>query len=157
MKKIKEFIENNKGLSILILLGILLLIIIGVILFQFLKEKNSSKYGARLDGIEEVKISSKKITNIENTIKENEIVEKTNIRIQGKIVYISITYKTDTDIDNAKELANDVLGEFDEDELKFYDFSCFLVELDDKNDETDEFKITGNKHHNFNEFTYIRS
>lgn len=157
MKKIKEFIKNNKGLSILILLGVLLLIVIGIILFQFLKEKNSSKYGARLDGIEDVKISKKKISDIENVIKENEIVEKVSIRIQGKIVYINITYKTDTDVDNAKELANNVLEEFDEGELKYYDYSCFLVELDDKNNETDEFRITGNKHYKFDEFTYIRS
>lgn len=157
MKKINEFIKNNKGLSILILLGVLFLIIISIILFQFLKEKNSNKYGTRLDGIEKVKISKKKMTDIENTIKENEIVEKTSIRIQGKIVYINITYKTDTDVDDAKELANNILDEFDEDELKFYDFSCFLVELDDKDDETDEFKITGNKYYKFDKFTYIRS
>ena len=69
MEKIKNFIKNNKGLSILILLGIILLIIITIILVEFMKEKNSSKYGTRLDGINKVKITEKKLNNIEKTIK----------------------------------------------------------------------------------------
>ena len=157
MEKIKDFIKNNKGLSMLILLGIILLIIIIIILVEFLKERGNSEYGTRLDGIDKVKISEKKLKEIENTIKENEQVEKTNIRIQGKIVYINITYKTDTELDTAKEIANSVLEEFEEEELKYYDFSCFLVEQDDKNEETEEFKVTGNKHNKLESFTYIKS
>ena len=157
MEKIKKFIENNKGLSILIILGIVLLIIITIILVEFMKETNSNKYGTRLDGINNVKISEKKLNSIEKTIKEKEEVVKTDIRVQGKIVYINITYKTDTELDSAKEIANGILEEFEEDELKYYDFSCFLIEEDDKDKETEEFKVTGNKHHKLEEFTYIKS
>ena len=57
MEKIKEFIKNNKGLSVLIVLGIILLIIITIILVEFLKERGNSEYGTRLDGINKVKIS----------------------------------------------------------------------------------------------------
>ena len=157
MEKIKEFIKNNKGLSVLIILGIILLIIITIILVDFMKEKNSSKYGTRLEGISKVKLSEKKLNNIEKTIKEKEEVVKTDIRVQGKIVYINITYKTDTELDSAKEIANGILEEFEEDELKYYDFSCFLIEEDDKDKETEEFKVTGNKHHKLDSFTYIKS
>ena len=157
MEKIKEFIKNNKGLSVLIVLGIILLIIITIILVEFLKERGNSEYGTRLDGINKVKITEKKLNSVEEKIKENEQVEKANARIQGKIVYINITYKTDTELDTAKEIANSILGEFEEDELNYYDFSCFLVEQDDKNEETEEFKVTGNKHHKLDSFTYIKS
>jgi hypothetical protein len=157
MEKIKEFIKNNKGLSVLIVLGIILLIIITIILVEFLKERGNSEYGTRLDGINKVKISEKKLNSVEKTIKENEQVEKADVRIQGKIVYINITYKTDTELGTAKDIANGILEEFEEDELKYYDFSCFLVEQDDKDKETEEFKVTGNKHHKLDSFTYIKS
>lgn len=157
MEKIKKFINNNKGLSILVILGIILLIIITIILVEFMKETNSSKYGTRLEGINKVKITDKELNKIEKNIKEKEEVIKTNIRVQGKIVYINITYKTDTELDSAKEIANGILEEFETEELEYYDFSCFLIEEDDKDKETEEFKVTGNKHHNLDSFTYIKS
>lgn len=157
MKRIKEFIKKNKGLSILLVLTLILLVIIFAIFFEFIRERNTNKYGSRLDGIDKVKITEKKLKEIKKVIKDNEKVEKVNLRIQGKIIYIQFTFSKGTELSSAKEIANKSLENFDEDELNYYDVSCFLIEKDDDNDETDEFKITGNKHNNLKEFTYINS
>lgn len=157
MEKIKNFIKNNKGLSILLGLTLILVIIILIILLEFIREKNTNKYGDRLEGIEEVKITEKKVKKIEKTISENEEVEKVDIRIQGRIIYLNITYSNSVEVSKAKEIADYSLDNFSEKELKFYDVSCFLIEIDDNNEETEEFVITGNKHRNFDSFTYIKS
>lgn len=157
MEKIKNFIKNNKGLSILLGLTLILVIIILIILLEFIREKNTNKYGDRLEGIEKVKINEKKVKEIEKTISKNEEVEKVDIRIQGKIIYLNITYSNSTEISKAKEIADNSLDKFSEEELNFYDVSCFLIEIDDENEETEEFVITGNKHRNLDSFTYIKS
>lgn len=153
MKKILKWIKKNTGLFIIFLLTFILLIFITVIFVKLLMGGSSNKYGNRLDGIEEVKISNDTYDEVKTEITDTELAEEINIRLQGKIVYTTIVLKSETSSDDAKELASNTLDNYTEDELKFYDFSFFLKWEGEESDTV----ITGNKHHDLDEITWVKS
>lgn len=153
MKKIKELILKHKGLSIVTLLVVLLVLVTFLMFFSMFFGGSSNKYGHRLDGIKEVVLSKGKLDSISSKIDEDDSVKANEIRIQGKIVYVNITFKEGTKGDEAKKIGSKVLEEFSEKELGFYDFSFFLVE--DKEEEG--FVITGNKHPKKDDIGWIKS
>lgn len=125
-KKIKNWANRNKGLAIIIALTIVLLLILLIIFLQMLIGGSSDKYGNRLDGIDKVKISNETFEGVKKEVTDTELTEDVSTRVQGKIVYTTITLKSDTSKDKAKEIASATLDNYSEDELKFYDFSFFL-------------------------------
>ena len=137
--KIKKWIKNNKGFVIIIVLALILIVVLALILVSLLKSNSSNKYGNRLDGIEE-------------EVMTNEEVEEVTTRLQGKIVYTTITLKPETDAAKAKEIAAATLDNYTEEQLKYYDFSYFLK----WNKEEGTVVITGNKHHSLNTITWIK-
>ncbi len=143
-----KFINKHKGLSILLGLVLLLLIIL-IILFVslFMGNNGSGKYGNRLDGIEEVKLTSSFLKSVEDKILENENVQDATVRIQGKIVYIDFKATNTLTVDDAKNLSTSLLELFSEEELKFYNIS-YLISWETENEEgTKETKvIAGTKH-----------
>ena len=153
MKKILKWIKKNTGLFIVFLLTFILLIFITVIFVKLLMGGSSNKYGNRLDGIEEVKISNDTYDEVKTEITDTELAEEINIRLQGKIVYTTIVLKSETSSDDAKELASNTLDNYTEDELKFYDFSFFLKWEGEESDTV----ITGNKHKDLDEITWVKS
>ena len=152
MKKIKELYANHKGLFIVSALALILFLIMLIMFISMFFGKFSNEYGDRLDGIDNVEISDDKLNDIANTIKEDDNVEDCSLRIQGKIVYLNITFKEKTKLDTAKEIATKSLDNFEEDELEFYDFSFFLVENKD-----DGYVITGNKHPKIDSIGWVNS
>lgn len=153
MEKVKNFIKNNKGLSVIIGLGLILFIFILVIFIQLLVGGSTNKYGNRLDGIEKVEIKSEEMSSAKKKIEDSGLAEEADIRIQGKIVYTTIVLKGDTAVDKAKELASSTIGEYSEEQRGFYDFSFFLKWKGEDKDTI----ITGNKHHNLEEVTWVKS
>lgn len=153
MEKVKNFIKNNKGLSIIIGLGLILFIFILVIFIQLLVGGSTNKYGNRLDGIEKVEIKREDENNVKKKIEDSGLAEEADIRIQGKIVYTTIVLKGDTTVDKAKELASSTIEEYSEEQRGFYDFSFFLKWKGEEGDTI----ITGNKHHNLEEVTWVKS
>lgn len=153
LEKIKKWIKNNKGFTVIIGLALVLIIILGVIFIRLLSGNSSNKYGNRLDGIEEVKIAKKVYEAVEEEIMATEAVEKVTTRLQGKIVYTTIVLKSDTGVDKAKEIASNTLDNYSEEQLKYYDFSFFLK----WEKEDGMVVITGNKHNNMDSITWVRS
>ena len=124
-----------------------------IIFAQLLIGGSSNKYGNRLDGIENVKISSDTYENVKLELQDSQVVESSEVRLQGRIFYTTIVLKDDTGIDKAKELASATLRNYSEDELDFYDFSFFLKWENEDGDKV----ITGNKHHNLETITWTKS
>lgn len=153
LEKIKKWIKNNKGFTVIIVLALVLIIILGVIFIRLLSGNSSNKYGNRLDGIEEVKIAKKVYEAVEEEIMATEAVEKVTTRLQGKIVYTTIVLKSDTGVDKAKEIASNTLDNYSEEQLKYYDFSFFLK----WEKEDGMVVVTGNKHNNMDSITWVRS
>lgn len=153
LSKIKNWIKKNKGFTVIIALALVFIIILGVIFIRLLSGNSSNKYGNRLDGIEEVKITKKVYDGVEEEVMATEVVEKVTTRLQGKIVYTTIVLKSDTGVDKAKEIASNTLDNYSEEQLKYYDYSFFL-----KWEKEDGIVvITGNKHTNMDSITWVRS
>lgn len=152
-KKIKSWANKNKGFAIIIALGFILFLILLIIFFQMLIGGSSDKYGNRLDGIDKVKISNETFEEVKKEVTDTELVEDVSTRVQGKIVYMAITLKSDTSKDKAKEIASATLDNYSEDELKFYDFSFFLRWKGEEGDTV----VTGNKHHSLDSITWTNN
>ena len=114
---------------------------------------SSNKYGDRLDGIDKVKIEDKTYNEVKEEVKNTDLVTDVSIRLQGKIVYTTIVLKDDTSVDKAKEIASNTLDNYSKEELSFYDFSFFLEWKGEEKDTV----ITGNKHHNLEAITWVKS
>lgn len=153
MEKFKKWIKNNKGLSIVLLLTLVLLIFIIVIFVKLLWGSSADKYGNRLDGIEDIKIDNDTYDGVKTEVMDSGLAEEASVRLQGKIVYTTIVLKSDTGVDKAKELATATLDNYTSDELSFYDFSFFLKWEGEEADKV----ITGNKHHSLDSITWINS
>ena len=152
-KKIKSWANKNKGFAIIIALGFILFLILLIIFFQMLIGGSSDKYGNRLDGIDKVKISNETFEGVKKEVTDTELTEDVSTRVQGKIVYTTITLKSDTSKDKAKEIASATLDNYSEDELKFYDFSFFLKWKGEEGDTV----VTGNKHHSLDSITWTNN
>lgn len=152
MKKIKKWLKENKGLSIILILTLVLVIFMLVIFIQMLVGGSSNKYGHRLDGIEDVRIDNDVYDGIKEELTETEHVGSTTIRLQGKTVYTTIDLKADTSVAKAKELAAATLDNYTKEQLSYYDFSFFLRWKGEESDKV----ITGNKHHNLESISWIK-
>lgn len=131
MKKLKSLYKKNKVLFILTTIAIvcILVIIIGL-LTSFYRKTNTSKYGDRLDGIEEVEITDSFREDLVSFYEENERVNEASVTLSGKIVYIIIDVTKGTTKAQAQTVANSGLEEFSEEEIEYYDFQ-FIVTCDD--------------------------
>ena len=139
-KKLKSFYKNNRVYSILMLISLICIIaiLIGVIVY-FFGQTSKDIYGNRLDGIEKVKISDKKIKEYKEVIESNEKVTDVEIDIKGKLVYIIITMTNGTHAD-AEAISQSSLASFSEKERKFYDIQYIV---DNKEETEENFPIMG--------------
>lgn len=109
----------------------LVFISISVILFLSFKsfiypEDSKSVYGDRLEGIEDVVITDLKIKELETFIDDSEMVIDNKMEIHGKIINIIINLNSKGTEEKAKDLFNDILEKFSEQELEYYDFQYFI-------------------------------
>lgn len=131
MKKIWNFILKYR-----IYILIFILLIVGVFGFMIVKaylhpEDESVIYGDRLDGRDELPITKDKKQKIVKVILENENLTSASIDVQGKIINISITAATkENNIDVLKEISTELLSNFSEEEIAFYDFQFFIKNVD---------------------------
>lgn len=153
MNKIFKWIKKNTGLFIILVLTLVLLVFIGVIFVKLLSGKSSDKYGNRLEGIEEVKISTDTYNSVKDEVTKTEKVEDVSVRLQGRIVYTTIVLKEKTSVKDAKKIASNTINNYSDEELSFYDFSFFLKWENEEGDKV----ITGNKHHDLDNITWVKS
>jgi len=147
-----NYINKHKGLSIVIGLTLILFIIMLIIFAKLFLGNGEDKYGNRLEGIEDVKLNN--LNEIENKIKEDENVINANVRLQGKIVYIVFEVNSNISVETAKVMASNVLENFSEEELSFYDFS-YIIKLTNIVEEEEVITvIQGTKHHSKESITW---
>lgn len=155
MEKFKKFIMENKGLFVVVVLFLLLITVVGILFISMFFGGSSDRYGNRLEGIEDVAINKEQLEEINVGIEEIEGVEDCSARIQGRIIYFTINYSNDVEVEDAKDIASITLEKFEEDELKYYDISYFLVQTSEE--EEGGFVITGNKHPQIDTIGWIQS
>lgn len=152
-----DYINKHKGISIVVGLSLILLIIMLVIFVSLFLGSGENKYGNRLDGIEEVKLSNSFLQQIEDKLKEDESIVNANVRLQGKIVYIVFEVNSDIAVDTAKLIASNTIENFSSEELAFYDIS-YLIKWTKIVEEEEKIEaIAGTKHHLKEKITWSKS
>ena len=130
---------------------------------QKILQKNKSlkdtieEYNSLQNGIEEVEISKREMSDIADDIAKDDSVDSAKVRLQGKIIYIDIVYKKDVSKDKAKEIAVKSLDNFDKKEKEFYDFEYVLTQNVGDNKEDTGFNITGAKTPKTDSISFIKS
>jgi len=142
MKKILKFIKKHKLLLLFVILLIVATVFVIKVFLIFNDKDETAIYGERLNGADYVEIDTSKSTD-KVKAKVGDLASGVTVRIQGRIVNIIINLKDEVTRDAAKDISNQLLGEFSDKEKAYYDFQIFL----NKTNEDAQFPIIGYKHH----------
>lgn len=143
MKKLKKIWQENSVLFVLLFILIACLIAISVVVVTYFVGDSSSKYGDRLEGIEDYPFDEDMQNEIISKIKENEIVEDVTMRVSGKSIYVMITFVPETTLVEGQSIALSSLDYFSEETLSFYDLE-YMIEAE-ATEETEGFQLIGAK------------
>ena len=143
MKKLKKIWQENSVLFVLLFILIACLIAISVVVVKYFVGDSSSKYGDRLEGIEDYPFDEDMQNEIISKIKENEIVEDVTMRVSGKSIYVMITFVPETTLVEGQSIALSSLDYFSEETLSFYDLE-YMIEAE-ATEETEGFQLIGAK------------
>lgn len=139
MKKIFK-----KKAKLIIALVILIVLVLALcIVYESIFANNNSKYGNRLDGIEQVNIKTKEKDEIKKNIESLDVSSSVKVSLTGKIVEVIVTVKDDVDLGKAKEVYNKVFEKLTDEQKKFFDIQIFL----NKKGKDESFPTIGYKHH----------
>ena len=141
MKKLKKFWQENSVLLVLLLILIACVIAISIVVFTYFVGTNSSKYGDRLEGIEDHPFTSQTINSIVSSLEEDEKIEEAKIETSGKRIIITLTFTAGTNLVDAQSKALASLELFDENTQSFYDLEYQIKA--DKTENADGFSLTG--------------
>ena len=152
-----KIIKRHKGLAVICLLTAILLIIIFAIFARMLFSTGKSEYGDRLNNVVDIPASTtnKVVDELENF----DEVEEASVRIQGKIVYITITFTESTKKERAKEIATKSLEYYDDEIIECYDFEYLLTQnpILDNEDNDKSYTIAGTKHPDNNYISWTKN
>lgn len=146
----KNFFKTHKkqcmigGIAFLVIFFLILIWLFIVPVFS------NNKYGDRLDGIKEHKISSDTVKDIENSLKDNDKVTDVTYNNEGRILDFIITVSNDMSTEDAKKLGDTILDKISDDDKKYYDIQILI----DTEEENDNYPIAGYKHKSEDNFTY---
>ena len=133
----KKLWKNNRVVFVLVIILIICFIsIIGVTL-TFFYSKDTSTYGNRLDNIEKYPVSNEFKASYKDKMLENENIKSINFDIKGRIIYITINFDENIDLEKAKSIISSSLSEFNEEILSYYDIQFIL--------QSDNFTIMASK------------
>jgi hypothetical protein len=141
MKKIKKIWQENSVLFVLLLILIACIIAISVVCITYFVGSSNSKYGDRLDGIDNYPFTEDTQKEIASKLEEDEAIEDVEIRVSGKTIYVTINFATKITLVEAESKALASLDNFSEDTLSFYDIE-YLIKADSTED-TEGFQIIG--------------
>ena len=143
MKKLKKVWQENSVLFVLLFILIACLVAISVVVITYFVGDSSSKYGDRLDGIENYPFEEDTQKEIISQIEENEIVEEATIRVSGKVIYVTIIFVPATTLVEGQSIALASLDYFSEETLSFYDLE-YMIQAEDTED-AEGFQLIGAK------------
>lgn len=142
--------EHAKLIAIVVIFVLAVIILFSIYNSIFLN--NSSKYGDRLKGIDEVKVTS----NLEKEIKENiktlDITKSVEIEESGKIINVIALVNDDIEVNKSKEIGNKVIEKLSDKQKKYFDVQIFIK----KSSKDENFPIIGYKHHNKDNITWTK-
>lgn len=150
----KKLWKENKITILFAIVVILILLVLFIMIFPLYSTRSGSDYGDRLDGIKDVAIDDNVNSKIESYFESTEKVKSVKTNLKGKLYNIIITTNDDVSVNEIADISNEVISNFDEKQLKFYDIQIFISSTSDsetksivgyKNKNTDEFIWTNNR------------
>lgn len=144
--------KNKRGKSnkvLLVLLGILAVcfISIGILFYKFFYAGTSgSKYGNRLNGIENYPLSKTLQDDIKSLYKDNSKIGEIKVTNEGRVVYINMNFKETLKVSEAESLAEKALEKIGENNLAYYDVQFILTYSGEE--ENENFPVFGAKSSN---------
>jgi len=118
----KKLWANNK---ILVILGAILavcFIAILVVMLKYFVGSRKSVFGNRFDNMKTV-IKDKEQDEYVKKVEESSTVDKVRFRVSHKTLYISITFKDDIKLEDAKKVTDESLALFRDDIKETYDIN----------------------------------
>ena len=148
-----KFVKEHK--KAMVVVGIIVLTILAIVLVKKELSINESTaiYGNRLEGRKKVEISNSTKNKVKESLSDS--TNKVDVRVAGRIIYITIMANADANLESAKNLGNKSLESFSDAEKKYYDIQIMI----DSEKETNQFPIIGYKSHNRSDisWTYDRA
>lgn len=117
--------KKNKLLIVAIIVFIIFILLVAGLLMLVTKGRGKGEYGERLNGIEDVKITSEIENEIIKTFENLDKVESAKYKLRGKIINVILTVSDDLDVETAKSYSAEILKILDEEQLKFYDIQIY--------------------------------
>ena len=130
---------------------ILVLLIAFLAIFMIYQNLFASSNNTRFDGVEDHKLTNDEINPAKDAFKEIETIDDVDIFINSKIIKIVVNLKEDVDFEQIKTLSNQVLTNFSEDNLAFYDVEIYVESM---NEESEIYPQIGYKHKSNSEFSW---
>ncbi len=152
----KKYLKENKTLAVLLIIAVVCIVISISLLFKYFYFGNGgSKYGTRLEGIENVTISDESKNNTIKNLETTEKVEKASMTINGKRIDIKIVFKSDATLTEAQNIALLSLDNFTEEEKAFYDFEFTIKQ--EASETTEGFLLMGAKNVNGTNLVWVNN
>ena len=148
----KKFIKNNKLTVITFIICVIFVIIVFAVKLTFFPDEAKAIYGDRLEGIEEVEITSKEQDNIISKLEEKAEVKKAEVDIKGRILNVIITVNDDVELDVAKALTGTITDTLEKDQTSYYDIQVFVK----KDNDDARYPIIGYKHQDKDTFSWSK-
>ena len=128
--------NKQDNIILLVLLGVLVVCFIAICLLfykYFYAGTSETKYGDRLDGIENYVLSSTLEDDVKKIYTNDKSVGEISVKTQGKIIYINIGFVESVKVADAQTLAVKALDAIGEENLNYYDVQYILTCTDDEN------------------------
>ncbi len=148
-----KFIKKHKGLIVALIIFIIVFVLFIMAYRYFFPDEEKANYGDRLDGIEKVEIVKSDKDKIIESLKD--ISKDTKVRVQGRIIEVSVTLNPGATRDEAKEKANRIPEQLSDAKKGYYDIQVFYKKIDETEDKA-QFPIIGYKHHTLGEFAWTK-
>lgn len=141
--------KNQDNTVLWVLLGILIicfLVIVFLFYNYFYAGASSSKYGERLEEIDNYKLSETLEEDIKKIYSSNSEVNTVKVTNEGRIIYITIDFKESIKVSTAQDLAIKSLDKIGDNNLTYYDVQYILTYSG--SEENTNFPVFGSKNSN---------
>lgn len=125
---------------------IIALVVIIISSFSFIIYKNlfAGSESSRYKDIENYKLTNDEINVVKDKINELDVIKEIDIYTDSKIIKIVVKLDEDIDFDKIKEVADDSLSGFSEENLSYYDVQFFVDFVEQENQIGYKFKTNTN-------------
>ncbi len=127
IKKLKKFYKQNRIYCILMMISIFCIVLMGsAVLIYFISQATTSKYGHRLDGIEDYEVETE-LETLDQYYTDTEGVQDVNIDLEGKIIYVNVTVEDSFTNEEIQNLATSSLDNLTDDQKSYYDIQFIFL------------------------------